>query len=262
MRNMMSSSTPPTLRNAKTSSPLTARKHPNRFTTALLLLVMTLKLCLMVMEDTDMASVRLRRMLRQRLSLDMATQVDLNAKTRRTGSVTRSQSRMSARFLVQSAKPLLTPPTLRSVRKHSPPSAIQPTHRFTTALLLSVMTLKSLLMVMEDMVDMDTKSVKLRMSRKQRLRLSLDMVTPVDPSAMLRRTDSATRSQYRTPTRSPDKYVFQSQGRSATLLRSRFPDKSAITLVMLWNMGLIMVMDTDTGVKSSNIVTIATIFCT
>jgi len=206
-----------------------------------------------------MASVRLRRMLRQRLSLDTATQVDLNAKTRRTGSATRSQSRMSARFLVQSAKPLLTPPTLRSVRKHSPPSAIQPTHRFTTALLLSVMTLKLLLMVM---VDMDTKSVKLRLSQKQRLRLSLDMVTPVDPSAMLRRTDSATRSQYRTPTRSPDKYVFQSQGRNATLLRSRFPDKSAITLVMPWNMGLIMVMDTDTGVKSSNIVTIATIFCT
>merc|ERR1739838_170273 len=215
MRNMMSSSTPPTLRNAKTSSPLTARKPPNRFTTALLLLVMTLKLCLVVMEDTDMASVRLRRMLRQRLSLDTATQVDLNAKTRRTGSATRSQSRMSARFLVQSAKPLLTPPTLRSARKHLPPSAIQPTHRFTTALLLSVMTLKSLLMVM---VDMDTKSVKLRLSQKQRLMLSLDMVTPVDPSAMLRRTDSATRSQYRTPTRSPDKYVFQSQGRNATLL--------------------------------------------
>merc|ERR1712106_891311 len=79
------------LRSARILSLNTARKHLNRSTTALLLLVMTPRLCPTDMLDTDMASV----MLTLRLSLDIP--LDLSAMPRRTGSVTRSQSRTLAR---------------------------------------------------------------------------------------------------------------------------------------------------------------------
>jgi len=243
MRNMMLLLIPLILRNARTSSPLTARKHLNRFITALQLLVMTHRLCLMDILDMDMESV----MLMQRLNLD--TPLDLCARTRRTDSATRSLFKTPARFPAQSAKQLLTQPTLRSVRKPSPPSATQITHRFTIALLLLVMTLRLLPILMVDMVDMDTKSVKLRLSLKQRLKLSQDMDTQVDLSAMLRRTGNATRSQFRALTRSPDKSVSKYQERNATQLRLRFPDKSAITLVMEFSMSLIMAMDMVMGAK-------------
>merc|ERR1712106_299734 len=193
MRNMTSSLTPLILRNAKTSSPPIVKKLLNRFTTALLLLVMTPRLCPTDILDTDMASV----MLRLKPSLDIP--VDLSAVTRRTDSATRSQSRMSARFPALSAKPLLILPTLRSVKKPSPLSATLLPPRSTIALLLLVTTPRLLLTVMVDMVD--TRSVK------QTPKLNQDTDTPVDPNAMPRRTDSATRSLSRTPTRFPDKSV-------------------------------------------------------
>merc|ERR1711892_1558766 len=154
MRNMMSLLTQLTLRNARISSPLNAMKHPNRFSTALPLLVMTHRLCPTDMLDTDMASV----MPMLKLSLDIP--LVLSVMTRRTGSATRSQSKTPARSPAQCVRLLLTPPTSRSARKPSPPSATQLTLRFTTALLLLVMTLRLLLMVMADMV---IRSVKLRL---------------------------------------------------------------------------------------------------
>merc|ERR1712106_634813 len=193
MRNMTSLLTPLILRNAKTSSPPIAKKLLNRFTTALLLLVMTPRLCPTDTLDTDMASV----MLRLKPSLDIP--VDLSAMTRRTDSATRSQSRMSARFPALSAKPLLILPTLRSVKKPSPLSATLLPPRSTTALLLLVTTPRLLLTVMVVMVG--TRSVK------QTPKLNQDTDTPVDSNAMPRRTDSATRSLSRAPTRFPDKSV-------------------------------------------------------
>merc|ERR1712106_662890 len=193
MRNTMLLWTQLILRNAKTSSPPIAKKLLTRFTTALLLLVMTPRLCPTDILDTDMASV----MLRLKPSLDIP--VDLSAMTRRTDSATRSQSRMSARFPALSAKPLLILPTLRSVKKPSPLSATLLPPRSTTALLLLVTTPRLLLTAMVDMVG--TRSVK------QTPKLNQDTDTPVDPNAMPRRTDSATRSLSRAPTRFPDKSV-------------------------------------------------------
>merc|ERR1712106_235855 len=224
MRNMTSLLTLLTLRSARTSSPLNAMKHTNRFSTALPLLVMTHRLCPTDMLDTDMASV----MPMLKLSLDIP--LVLSVMTRRTGSATRSQSKTPARSPAQCARLLLTPPTSRSARKPSPPSATLLTLRFTTALLL-------LLMVMADMVDMVIRSVKLR------LKLSPGMESAVDLSAMPRRTGSATRSLSRALTRSQDKSVFQLQGRNAILLRSRYPDKSAITLDMESSTHLTTAMD-------------------
>merc|ERR1740128_1111793 len=126
---------------------------------------MTHRLSLMVMVVMDMASV----LLMLRLSLD--TPLDLRARTRKTDNATKSQSKTLVRSPAQSAKLLLTQPTLRSVKKPSPPSATLLTPRFTIALLLSAKTLRLLLILMVDMVDMATKSVKLTLSQKQRPKL-------------------------------------------------------------------------------------------
>merc|ERR1711970_1561235 len=140
-------------------------------------------------------------MVSERLSLD--TPLVLSAMTRRTGSATRGQYRMSARFPALSARLLLTQLILKSARKHSPPSATQLTHRFITALLLLVTTLRLLLTLMLDTVDiLDMGSVKQMLNPRLRLMLSLAMVTALDLNAMPRRTGSVTRSQYRTLARS------------------------------------------------------------
>merc|ERR1712106_899293 len=99
-----------------------------------------------VMVDTDTASVRLNQA--------KATQLVLSAMTRRTGSATRPPSRTWARSLVRNARPLLAPPTLRSARTSSPPTARRPPSRSTTPLWLLDMTPRLCLMdtvVMEDM---------------------------------------------------------------------------------------------------------------
>merc|ERR1719320_610332 len=142
-----------------------------------------------------------------KLSLD--TPLVLSVLTRRTGSATRGQYRMSARFPALSARLLLTQLILKSVRKPSPPSATQPPHRFTTALLLLVTTLRLLLTLMLAMLDiLDTESVKQRLNPRPRLKLSQVMVTALDLSAMPRRTGSVTRSQCRTLARSLARCVF------------------------------------------------------
>merc|ERR1719427_1481730 len=139
-------------------------------------------------------------MVSERLSPD--TPLVLSAMTRRTGSATRGQYRMSARFPALSARLLLTQLILKSARKHSPPSATQLTLRFITALLSWVTTLRLLLTLMLAMADiLGTRSAKLMP------KLSQDMDTPLVLSAMPRRTDSATRSQCRAHTRFPDKSV-------------------------------------------------------
>merc|ERR1719341_2991745 len=201
MRSTMSLLIQLTLMNARTSSQLIVKKPPSRSITALPLLDMTLRLCLMDMLDMDMASVLLM------LKLLLDTPLDLSVMTRRTDSAIRSQSKMNARFPVPFVKTLLTQPTLRSVRKHSPPSATLLTPKFTIALLLLVMTLRLLPILMVDMVDMDTRSVKLMLSQKQRPKLNQDMDTPAVPNAMPRRTDSVTKSLSRTLTRFPEKSV-------------------------------------------------------
>merc|ERR1719250_213588 len=142
-----------------------------------------------------------------KLSLD--TPLVLSVLTRRTGSATRGQYRMSARFPALSARLLLTQLILKSVRKHSPPSATQLPHRFTTALLLLVTTLRLLLTLMLAMLDiLDTESVKQRLNPRPRPKLSQAMVTALDLSAMPRRTGSVTRSQCKTLARSLARCVF------------------------------------------------------
>merc|ERR1739845_125875 len=111
-----------------------------------------------------------------RRSLD--TPLVPSARTRRTGSATRGQYRMSARFPALSARLLLTQLILKSARKHSPPSATQLTHRFTTALPLLVTTLRLLLTLMPATVDiLDMGSVRQMLSPRPRPKLSLAMVT-------------------------------------------------------------------------------------
>merc|ERR1719250_606256 len=135
-----------------------------------------------------------------KLSLD--TPLVLSVLTRRTGSATRGQCRMNARFPALSVRLLLTQLILKSVRKHSPP-------RFNTALLLLVTTLRLLLTLMLAMLDiLDTESVKQRLNPRPRLKLSQAMVTALDLSVMPRRTDSVTRSQCKTLARSLARCVF------------------------------------------------------
>merc|ERR1712173_520651 len=97
---------------------------------------------------------------------------------------------------------------------------------------------RRLLLLMVAMLRV-TKSVKLRLM----LRLSLAMVTAPALSARPRRTDSVTRSLSKTPERSPDRCVSLLPGRSVILLRSRYQDKSVITLDMESSMDPTMDMD-------------------
>merc|ERR1711887_318044 len=91
----------------------------------------------MVLESVKLTlSLRLMPRLTQRLMLSQAraTLLDLSVMTRRTGSARRSLSRTLARFLARSARQSLTPPTLRTARTSSPPTARRPTRRCLTPL--------------------------------------------------------------------------------------------------------------------------------
>merc|ERR1711887_501854 len=79
-------------------------------------------------------------MLRLMLNQARATLLDLSAMTRRTGSARRSPSRNLARILARRERPSLTPPTLRTARTSSPPTARRPTRRCLTTLQWLVMT--------------------------------------------------------------------------------------------------------------------------
>merc|ERR1719192_2350496 len=106
----------------------TARRLISRSTTALLLLVMTLKLSLMeVTMERDRLKPRL--MLNQDMEAKDTPQ-DLSASNMSRRCATRSHNRTRERFQDQCARLLLTQPTLKSVRRHSPQSAPRPTNRF------------------------------------------------------------------------------------------------------------------------------------
>merc|ERR1712128_164070 len=70
---------------------------------------------------------------------------------------TRLPGRTLARSLARNARQLLTPPTLRSARTSSPPTARRPPSRSTTPLRLLDMTPRLCLMVTVVMEDMATE---------------------------------------------------------------------------------------------------------
>merc|ERR1712201_19305 len=132
MRNMTSLLTPPTLKTVRKLSKLTVRNSIPRFTTAPRLLVMILT---RFMEATPM--VITREMLKL---VTKVTHLDLTARTMWNTSVTRFLSNMRERFQERSARPLLTPPTLRSARISSMSSVMRLMFRLTIAPRLLVMT--------------------------------------------------------------------------------------------------------------------------
>merc|ERR1719347_905201 len=143
MRNMTSLLTPPTLKTVRKLSKLTVRNSIPRFTTAPRLLVMILT---RFMEVTPM--VITREMLKL---VTKVTHLDLIARTMWNTSVIRFLSNMRERFQERSARPLLIPPTLRSVRKSLSLSARSTTRKFTTAHRLLVMTHMLLIIILMDM---------------------------------------------------------------------------------------------------------------
>merc|ERR1712121_323496 len=143
MRNMTSLLTPPTLKSVRRLSPLTVRNNTPRSTTAPRLLVMILRR-FMEVTQVDME----REMLKL---VTKVTLLDLTARTMLITSATRFPSRMRERSQERSARPLLTPPTLKSVRKSLSLSARSTTRRFTTAPRLLVMTHMLLIITLMDM---------------------------------------------------------------------------------------------------------------
>merc|ERR1712025_855913 len=113
------------VRSVRKLSPHIVRNSTPRFTTAPRLLVMILT---RFMEVTPM--VITKEMLKL---VTKVTHLDLIARTMWTISATRFLSNMRERFQERSARPLLIPPTLRSVRKSLSLSARSTTRRFTTA---------------------------------------------------------------------------------------------------------------------------------
>merc|ERR1712121_550532 len=200
-------------RSAKILSPNTARRFTSRSTTALLLLVMTPRLSAM---DMDME----REMLRLSLAT-MDTPLDLSASNMLRSSATRSPSRTKERSQDLSARPLLTPPTLRSVRTPSPLSALRPTPRSTTALLLLVMTPRS--------------SREVTMAREM---LSQAMEA-LDQSARSMLRSSATRFLSTMRRRFQERNARASQKNNVTQL----PTKSQEKCVLHMNMDMVMVME-------------------
>merc|ERR1711875_63484 len=128
IRNMTSVNTlwtQPILKSVSMLHTLIVRRNTLRFTTNLMLLVMTLMwsiMDLMVMED--ITSVKL-------LLMDTLKDIPmvLSAMTRRTNSATRFPSHRSTR----SARRLWTPPTLRSVRRLCTLIVKKNTRKFITA---------------------------------------------------------------------------------------------------------------------------------
>merc|ERR1712128_180862 len=115
---------------------LIVKRNTNRFTTAPMLLDMTLRLLVFIMEIIameDITSVLLR-------PVATDTPQDLTVRTRRTSSATSTPRRTLARSPSRSARRLLTPHTLRSVRRSSQLTVRKLMRRFITAPMLLVMT--------------------------------------------------------------------------------------------------------------------------
>merc|ERR1712121_547117 len=111
-------------------------------TTALMLLAMTLRLLgftILVTAMVDTTSVMLMLEV-------MDTLLDPTVRTRRTNSATSILRKTLARSPSRSARRLLTPHTLRSVKKLSPLTVRRHMRRFTTVPMLLVMIPRLLLM--------------------------------------------------------------------------------------------------------------------
>merc|ERR1719244_2433370 len=121
---------------------LIVRRNTSRSTTALMLLAMTLRLLvftILVIAMADTTSVMLMLEV-------MDTLQDPTARTRRTSSATSTPRKTLARSLSRSARRLLTPHTLRNVKKSSPLIVRRHMRRFTTVPMLLVMIPRLLLM--------------------------------------------------------------------------------------------------------------------
>merc|ERR1719206_493784 len=134
---------------------------------------------------------------------------------------------MSARFPALSARLLLTQLILKSVRKHSPPSATQPPHRFTTALLLLVTTQSH---------NIQDRSVKHKPC----------MAPQIIQNATPRLRDNVTRDHFRPHTRSPTRCVSLYPGMSVFPMRSGRLMLFVVGIPMLWWSSLPMIWFMDT----------------
>merc|ERR1711862_685342 len=117
-------------------------RNTGRFTTALMLLAMTLRLLvftILVTATVDTTSAML-------MLEAMDTLPDLTVKTRRTSSATSTPRRTLVRSPSKSARRLWPPHTLRSVKKSSPLTVRRLMRRFTTVPMLLVMIPSLLLM--------------------------------------------------------------------------------------------------------------------
>merc|ERR1739838_1294685 len=139
--------------NRNSISLLIVKRGTNRFTTAPMLLDMTLRLLVFIMLIIDMAGIT--SVLLRPVATD--TPQDLTVRTRRISSATSTPRRTLARSPSRSARRLLTPHTLRSVRRLSPLTVRKLMRRFITAPMLLVMTHR--LWLMEIMAAMAVMAV-------------------------------------------------------------------------------------------------------
>merc|ERR1719347_1585927 len=162
--------------------------------------------------DMDMERETLR--LKLMLSQDMEakdTPPGLSASNMLRRCARRSHNRTRERFQDQCARLLLTQPTLKSVRRHSPQSALKPTNKFITAPLLLVTTPRSSAM---EVMEVTTRDL-----------LSPLRDTAMDPSANNTLRDSATRFPSNMREKSQDQSATRCQDNSATQLLTRLPEK-------------------------------------
>merc|ERR1719419_684930 len=133
----------------------------------------------------------------------------------------RSHNRTRERFQDQCARLLLTQPTLKSVRRPSPLSALRPINRSTTARPLLVMTHRSSAMELLELTIRDP--------------LSPQRDTAMDLNA------NSMRERFQ------DQFATRCQDNSATQLLTRLPEKCVNLMVMdmdMEDMDMDMVMDT------------------
>merc|ERR1719348_619336 len=158
----------------------------------------------------DMERETLR--LKLTLSQDMEakdTPLDPSASNMLRRCAIRSHNRTRERFQDQCARLLLTQPTLKSVRRPSPPSALKPINRSITAQPWLAMTPRSSAMELLELTIRDPLS-------PQR-----DTAMDLNANNMLR--DNATRSPNNMREKCQDQFAIRCQDNSATQLLTRLP---------------------------------------
>merc|ERR1719312_1361244 len=138
------------------------------------------------------------------------TPKDLSASNMLRRCATRSHNRIRERFQDQCARLLLTQPTLKNVRRPSPPSALRPINRSITALPLLVMTPRLSAMELLEVTTRDP--------------LSPQRDTAMDLSANNMLKDNATRFPNSMREKCQDQFATRCQDNSATQLLTRFPN--------------------------------------